>query len=212
MRILLVDDHALFRDALALLLRQLDAPVKIVHASTADEALAAAVHYSDLDLILLDLSLPCADGLGALEQLRRSAPTVPVVVVSASLRAADVRAALAGGAAGYVPKTMSSQEMLAALGAILDGDIFVPPHLLAALSDPPAAGIAPPTEQTATLTDRQIEVLRLLGAGQSNKEIARTLRLAEGTVKLHVSALMRALGAKNRTEAAMAAERSGLLQ
>jgi two-component system, NarL family, nitrate/nitrite response regulator NarL len=213
MRILIVDDHALFRDALGLLLHQFHEPVKIVHAGTADEALAAAAHYTDLDLILLDLTLsPSGGGLPALAALRRIAPTVPVVVVSASLKAADVRAALAGGAAGYVPKTLNSQEMLAALGQIMDGDIFVPPQLLAALTGAGLGARAVDAEPRSALTGRQIEVLQLLGTGQSNKEIARALGLTEGTVKLHVSALMRALGAKNRTEVVVAAERSGLLR
>ncbi|MCF7989857.1 MAG: response regulator transcription factor [Thiohalocapsa sp.] len=233
MRILLVEDHTLFRDALGLVLRQLDAQVKVINAGTAEEALAATAYYPDLDLILLDLGLPGTDGLSALAEMRRQAPTVPVVVVSASFSGAHVRAALAGGAAGYIPKTLSSQDTVAALRQILDGDLFVPASLLASLSQ--ADGALPEQEpervpETAAgatakpdgqevreprgpgpLTARQLEVLRLIASGLSNKGIARRLELTEGTVKLHVSALMRGLGAHNRTEAVIAGQRLGLL-
>lgn len=126
MRILLVDDHALFREALAHVLEGLDAEVAVVHAATAPEALAVAEHYDDLDLILLDLYLPGNDGTSILGQLRAVAMTVPVVMLSASDRPQDVRRTLDAGAAGYIPKTASSQEMLDALRRVLAGDIYVP--------------------------------------------------------------------------------------
>lgn len=227
MRILLVEDHTLFRDALGLVLRELDPQVRVINAGTAEEALAATAYYPDLDMILLDLGLPGIGGLSALGELRRQAPTVPVVVVSASFSGADVRAALKSGAAGYIPKTLSSQETLAALQQVLDGDLFVPASLLATLSQPDAAAalgevgadevagddagqVREPRGQ-GMLTARQLEVLRLLATGLSNKGIARKLDLTEGTVKLHVSALLRALGAHNRTDAVMAGQRLGLL-
>ena len=211
MRILLVDDHALFRDALAHVLEGLAEHVTVVHAATTPEALAVAGHYEDLDLILLDLYLPGSDGTAVLAQLREVAMTVPVVMLSASDKPQDVRRTLDAGAAGYIPKTASSQEMLDALQRVLEGDIYVPATLLAAMSS--LDGQQAPSNGNATglLTDRQLEVLKLLGQGLSNKGIANRLDLTEGTVKLHVSALMRALGARNRTEAVMAAERTGLL-
>ena len=211
MRILLIDDHTLIREALSLLLQQLDAEVTVISASTAVEGLAAATHYADLDLILLDLALPDGSGLSALRQLRAVAPTSPVVVVSASLDIADVRGALDEGAAGYIPKTLSSRAMLSALEQILRGDIFVPADLLAAIAGGATRPISSPLKPAHGLTERQIEVLRWLGAGLSNKEIARKLALTEGTVKLHVSAVMRALGARNRTDAVIAAQRLGLI-
>ncbi len=134
MKILVVDDHLLFREGLDLLLRRLGVPVKPIHAGTPDEALAAVAHHPDLDLVLLDLILPGGGGLPLLDALRELAPTVPVVVISGSLEADHVRAALVAGAAGYIPKTLSSDEMLAALGQILTGGVYVPEAFLAALS------------------------------------------------------------------------------
>ena len=154
--------------------------------------------------------MPGDDGQGVLRQLRLSAPTVPVVVVSASERTGDVRASMKSGAAGYIPKTLGLGEMLAALRRILNGDVYVPAHLLAALSSDGEKQQKAP-DQAPVLTGRQREVLLLLAAGQPNKVIARRLGVAEGTVKLHVSALMRAFGTGNRTETVLAAQRSGLV-
>lgn len=209
MRILLVDDHALFREALVHVLRGLDPDVGVAHAGTACEALATAAYYRDFDLILLDRSLAGSDGISILRQLRASAGDPPVVVVSGSGRAPDVRRALEAGAASYVPKTATSHELLFALQRVLEGEAYLPPSLLAALApedNPPA--LSEPIK-VDTLTKRQKEVLLLLSQGLSNKGIANRLVLSEGTVKLHVSAIMRTLGARSRTEAVLVAEQFG---
>lgn len=214
MRILVVDDHTLFRDAVALVLRQLAQDLTLIHAATAGEALAATKHYQQLDLILLDLALPGGGGLSVMDALRESDATVPIVVVSASDRTSDVRDALDAGASGYIPKTLSGHEMLAALGQILDGDIFVPAALLAQIQDPTDEEdeVAPEHgDEGARLTSRQLEILRLMAQGLPNKGIAKQLELTEGTVKLHVSAVLRTLGTRNRTEAVMLAQQHGLL-
>jgi len=214
MRILLIDDHTLFRDALSEVLRQLDDEVRLFNAGTAQEARAAAVHYLALDLILLDLCLPGAVGVSLLTELRNLLITVPVVVLSGSERPEDVRAALATGAAGYIPKTAGGQEMLTALRQILAGEVYVPAALLAAvqsIEDPAPASPDTARGTSHGLTDRQLDVLALLGQGLSNKAIARRLDVAEGTVKLHMSAIFRILEVGNRTEAVTVAQRSGLL-
>jgi len=216
-RILLIDDHRLLRDALAEVLGRIAGEVSIFNAGTAEEARAAASHYGSLDLVLLDLYLPDSQGVSLLTELRDLLVTVPIVVLSASERPEDVRAALAAGASGYIPKTSSGRDMLAALRQILDGEIYVPASLLAAMQALQGAEAASPSPGPVAatddrLTDRQLQVLRLLGQGLSNKGIANRLNLTEGTVKLHVSAILRALGVGNRTEAVMAAERLGLLR
>jgi DNA-binding NarL/FixJ family response regulator len=214
MRVLLIDDHTLFRDALAGVLTGLDAEVRVFHAANADEARAAAAHYEDLDLVLLDLNLPGSQGMSLLVELRAALITVPVVVLSASERAADVRAALAAAAAGYIPKTASGPDMLAALRQVLAGEVSVPASLLAAvhaIESAAAPAPAPAAPAAGTLTPRQIDVLRLLGEGLSNKGIANRLGLTEGTIKLHVSAVMHALHARNRTETVLVARQLGLL-
>ena len=208
-RILAVDDHALFREALARVLSELDPEVAVIHAGTGPEAIAAASYYQGLDLILLDRSLAGADGISLLPQLRDAANGAPVVVISGSARPGDVQRALDAGAASYVPKTVGIQEMLVALRRVLAGDPYLPPTLLASLAPTDHQPTSSQQINLDKLTERQKEVLRLLSQGLSNKGIANRLDLSEGTVKLHVSAIMRALGARNRTEAVLVAEQFG---
>ena len=212
MRILLVDDHTLFREALLHVLKQFAADAIIIEAATAEEAIHQTTHYHDLDLILLDLGLPGVQGLSALPELRERAPTVPLVVVSASENPADVRQALAAGAAGYIPKSTSSHTTITALRLVMAGEVYVPPSLLAALealAGTPTvdAGAHPASE----LTPRQVEIVGLMGQGFSNKAIAKRLQVAEGTVKLHVTAILRVLKTSNRTQAVIEASRRGLI-
>jgi DNA-binding NarL/FixJ family response regulator len=211
MRILLIDDHTLFREAISHVLAGLDANPAIVEAATAEDAIRLLKHYRDIDLILLDLSMPGMGGLSGVPKLAELAPTVPIVIVSASEDVGDVQKAIQGGAAGYIPKTASAHELTAALRLVMGGEIYLPPTLLAQLD----ATAAQPAERGhrhgSELTPRQTEVLRLMGDGQSNKVIARHLGLTEGTVKLHVYAILRALGSRNRTEAVVEAVHRGLI-
>jgi two-component system, NarL family, nitrate/nitrite response regulator NarL len=213
MNILLVDDHTLFREALHHVLNQLDAQVVILEAANVEEAAQLISRPRILDLILLDIDLPGVDGLTALPSLRELSPTVPVVVLSGSETSQHVKRALDNGAVGYIPKSCSSHEMLAALRIVLQGDVYIPPRLLGKLGTTAlslsALGENNPSQ--TLLTSRQIEVLELMARGLPNKSIARTLAVAEGTVKLHVAAIMRTLGVHNRTEAVMEASRLGLV-
>lgn len=212
MQILLVDDHTLFREALLHVLRQLDANVLAHEAANVAEATHLLTQVRQIDLILLDIDLPDIDGLTALPDLRERAPTVPIVVLSGSESARHVQVALDNGAVGYIPKSCSGREMLQALQFVLQGDIYVPPRLLGNLRDatsPQADDESAGGQQL--LTARQIEVLALMVKGLPNKSIARALNLAEGTVKLHVAAILRALDARNRTQAVTAAVRLGLV-
>ncbi len=216
MRILLVDDHTLFREALLHVLRQFDSAAVVIEAATAKEAVRLAAHYHDLDLILLDLTLPGSDGFCALPELHELRPTVPLVILSASEDASDVRRALDAGAMGYVPKSSSSREMITALRLVLAGEVYVPPTLLAALEALAtvliqATASVVEEKEASGLTPRQLQVLRLMGQGLSNKAICKRLDVAEGTVKLHVAAVMRALSAGNRTQAVIEATRRGLI-
>jgi two-component system, NarL family, nitrate/nitrite response regulator NarL len=213
MRILLVDDHTLFREALLHVLNQLDSKMVVLEASNIEEASRLITHTPNLDLILLDIALPRKDGLTALPSLRELAPTVPIVVLSGSESSEHVKKAMQEGAFGYIPKTCSSHEMLAALHIILQGDVYIPPKLLGKLdstSQPPEFD-SDNSDITSTLTHRQLEVLDLLAKGLPNKSIARQLNLGEGTVKLHVASIFRALGTRNRTQAVAEATRLGLV-
>ena len=130
MRILIIDDHRLFREAIGHVLRELEEKVVLIEAGTAEEAIGMVRHYQDLDLILLDLNMPGMGGLSSLPKLLELAPTAPVVVVSGSAAGVDVRSAINAGAAGFIPKTASSHELASALRVVLSGEIYVPPSLL----------------------------------------------------------------------------------
>jgi DNA-binding NarL/FixJ family response regulator len=203
MRILVCDDHALFREGLELVIGQLDEAVELVGVGDAEAALAHVDADEEVDLVLLDLQLPGMDGLSALARLRRDHPSVPVVLLSASERPADVRAALEGGAAGFIPKSTRGSVLLGALQLVLAGGVYMPPLVLDA--EAPA-----PRRAAEGLSPRQQEVLRLLARGLTNKDIARVLGIAEGTVKSHVIRLYEVLDVTNRTEAAMRMRELGL--
>jgi DNA-binding NarL/FixJ family response regulator len=203
MKILVCDDHALFREGLELVLAQLDAAVQLESVESAELALARVAADDTLELVLLDLQLPGMGGFAALEALRRDHPSVPVVVLSASESPADVRAALERGASGFIPKSTRGSVLLSALRLVLAGGIYVPPLMMDAV-----AAVAP--VRTTSLTGRQVEVLRLLARGLTNREIADVLHIAEGTVKTHVMHVYETLDVTNRTEAAMRMHELGL--
>jgi DNA-binding NarL/FixJ family response regulator len=207
--ILVVDDHPLVREGLRHVLIQLCEPLAFLEAANAREALTAASEHSDIDLALLDLNLPDMDGFRALATLREGFPAVPVVVLSAYNDRETVLKAIDAGAMGFIGKSSGSQVMVNALRLVLSGGVYLPPEALTH----PEAHATPWEGKTAAdlgLTDRQREVLALLVHGKANKLICRELGLAEGTVKIHVSAILRALNVTNRTHAVLAVARLGL--
>lgn len=174
------------------------------------QALAAVRADPKIDLALIDLSMPGMDGFAALEAVRRSAPDIFLVVVSASEDPADVRRALDAGAQGFICKSSGSASMMAGIRSVLAGDTFVSPQIMLPMIGAKPARPAGDGEMGQRLTPRQRDVLAMLRQGKSNKEIARDLDLAEITVKLHVTAILRTLGCENRTQAAIMAARMGL--
>jgi DNA-binding NarL/FixJ family response regulator len=206
-KILVVDDHPLIREAMKTVLRQLDSAIEVLEAGTCEDALAIAARQSDLSLILLDLKLPGMSGLDGLQTLREQHADVPVVVLSASESRSEVMRALDLGAMGFIPKTQPSRVMIAALKLVLSGGVYLPAEVMSQPERPPRAGEsegeydAGPTAADIGLTPRQTEVLSLLIQGKPNKIICRELNLAEGTVKIHVAAILKALGVSNRTHA-----------
>ena len=210
MRILLVDDHALFRDGVALLLKELDPAVQVLHAANLGEALAALGGGTDIDLILLDLILPGAHGFQALEAIRERHPGVPLVMLSSQEDQVTVLRSIQLGAMGFVPKSASSQQMFDALRTVLAHGIYVPPLSLAGIAL--AVPVQPRTSPAELgLTQRQTQVLRLILEGKPMKLIARELGLSHNTAKTHVSAVLRALCVTTRTQAIVAASRMGLV-
>jgi two-component system nitrate/nitrite response regulator NarL len=210
MRILVVDDHTLFREALIPLLEQMADAVCVIEAATDAEALAATRLYDDLSLIVLDLGLSGKPGVAGLRSLRESVPDVPVVVLSGETDPKIIRDTIDAGARGFIPKSIGIHGLHNALGSVLKGEIYLPLGLLAEESGEVAASPESASNSLSGLSQRQLDVLQLLARGLPNKSIARQLGVSEGTVKLHVSAILRSLGARNRTEAVREAVRRGL--
>jgi DNA-binding NarL/FixJ family response regulator len=202
MRILIADDHQLVRDAIAGFLRQ-EPDFTVEIAADFAEALAAARQQGAFDVILLDWMMPGMDGLQGLAAMRAARPGTPVAILSGTAPRSVADAALAAGAAGFLPKTMSTRTLVAAIRFMAAGEVYAPMAMMTERE-------APATLAGAQLSERETEVLRLLCEGLANKEIARRIDLQEVTVKLHVKTLYRKIGARNRTHAAMLAKEAGL--
>lgn len=203
MKLLIVDDHAILREGVAEILRQAEPDTVVLLARTIEEGLLQAREAEGLDAIFLDLNFPGGGGLAAIGRFDEVVPDVPVIILSSSEDAGDVRRTLSQGAKGYVPKSASAQTLIAALRLVLSGEIYLP----ALLADAAPGLNAPRTP----LTDRQLEVLKVICQGLSNKDIGQSLGMSEKTVKAHVSAIFRALNVINRTQAVNVARSTGLI-
>jgi DNA-binding NarL/FixJ family response regulator len=167
-------------------------------------------HSQAFNLILADLNLPGLDGFAFLQGLRERRVTTPVAVISGTSEIDDVRRALSGGALGFIPKSTGARELHAALLKILDGDIYVPDEMAAAVFEPDrTAGTS--KDQGSLIKPRQMDVLRLLAEGRANKEIATVLNISEATVKAHIQQLFKVLRVKNRTACVQEATRRHIL-
>jgi len=203
--ILVADDHPLFREALRGVVGRNIPDAELHEADNAQGLYAMADAHPDADLLLLDLNMPGAHGFSALVHLRGLHPQLPVVMVSAREEPAVVRRALDHGAMGFIPKSSNAEALGAALLRVLDGDRVVPE----------IAGAAPQTAQDEheiaarirDLTPQQFRVLQMLGSGKLNKQIGYELGVSEATIKAHMSAILRKLGASNRTQAVLMAGR-----
>jgi DNA-binding NarL/FixJ family response regulator len=205
-KILVIDDHPLILQALAHSLPQLHGTLEVLSAIDRDEALTALARHPDCRLVLLDLTLPGAHGLDLLVQMRRAYPHMPIVVLSATHDRATVGSALTAGAQGYIAKTSTPDELLDAIRTVLAGGSSVTTDFT-----PLAPTIGGLSGHTLGLTHRQADVLRLLVQGKPNKLICRDLRLSEGTVKVHVSAILKALNVRSRAQAIAELTRRGVV-
>ena len=211
MKILVVDDHTLIREALRGVLQELKPEAGVIDASSCREALELAqANAAELDLVLLDLGLPDGDGFDTLGELRDLYPAVAIVVLSASKDRDSVTKVLDLGALGFIPKSASRAVMVSALQLVFAGGIYVPPEILQRSKAPMSAPVSASTSPSELgLTERQIDVLALMMQGKSNKAVCRELDLAEATVKNHITAILRALKVTNRTEAVLAVAEFG---
>lgn len=209
MKILLADDHALFREGMRHVLAQLADDVRVVEAGDYAQVMEQAETHADIGLALLDLHMPGKDGFAALDSLAQRFPALPIVVLSASENRADMQRALDAGAMGFIQKSTTAPVMLNALRLVLSGGVFVPPAMVQPHAD---ADSVTSGDSALAITPRQLDVLRCMIDGKSNKVIAAELGLTEATVKAHITAVFKALRVTNRTQAALAAERLGIIR
>jgi DNA-binding NarL/FixJ family response regulator len=214
MKVLIADDHRLIIEGVRIKLAELDPAVDAVVAMNLDELdRAVAQHADTLDLALIDIAMPGTQGFQHVARLREQAPALPVIVLSGSEDVELMRSLIDLGVLGFIPKAYSPDVMLSAIRLVLAGGIYIPPLLLANAQaqgwQPVEAVPAPASTRSVDglrnlLTERQIDVMRLLSQGKPNKLIARDLGISEGTVKIHLAAIFRALNVRNRVEAVVA--------
>ena len=213
-KVLMVDDHALFRDGMRYVLQQLADEVEVIDSGNLVDGMKQAASNPDIDLALLDLNMPGSSGVKSILEFHQSNPGIPLVVVSGSDQREDIEKVMEYGAMGFISKLSSSKIMLGALRMVLDGGIYLPPQLLQQAMvglDQGGNDKRSVRGNKNWLTTRQMQTLQLLAEGLSNKEISDRMNLAEGTVKIHTAAVYQALRVNSRLEAVSAARRLGFL-
>src|SRR6195952_371096 len=202
-RLIIADDHPLFRGALRQAVATVLPQARIDETGTFEDLTIALEHDSDVDLILLDLSMPGISGFSGLIYLRAQYPAVPVVIVSASDDVGTIRQSLDFGASGFIPKRFGVDTLRDAILKVMDGDVWIPPDVdMTAAADPEMTKLR---DRLVTLTPQQVRVLMMLSQGLLNKQIAYELTVSEATIKAHVSAILQKLGVESRTQAVIAA-------
>ena len=220
MKILIADDHELFLKGLEMILSDSYPEAALIKAKDYTEVFDAIRKNKDLTLILTDLAMPGARWLDALNKIHTTTPETPIIILSAVFDEEIVQKTIELGAAGYIPKTSSNAVILSAVNLVLSGGVYIPAELLQGtsqnefnllkqLEDMPESQDV--SEKIKILSPRQIDVLKLIAEGKSNKQIAYELGLTEGTVKLHVTAILKLLNVYHRTGAVAAAKHVGIL-
>ncbi|MCD6071581.1 MAG: DNA-binding response regulator [Microvirga sp.] len=208
--IIIADDHPLFRGALRQSVASIMPQARVMEASGMDDLNATLSQERDVDLILLDLTMPGVQGFSGLMSLRAQYPELPVVIVSATEEPTVIRRAMDFGASGFIPKSIDIDSIGGAIQAVLAGDTWTPPDVdLSATEDAETADLV---RRLGTLTPQQVRVLTMLSEGLLNKQIAYELGVSEATVKAHVSAILDKLGVDSRTQAVIAASKIGVTQ
>jgi DNA-binding NarL/FixJ family response regulator len=204
-RFVIADDHPLFRGAMREAVTTLFAASDVFEAGGFDDLQSLLERESDMDLVLLDLTMPGVRGFSGLLFLRAQFPGVPVVIVSANEEPDVIRRCMEFGASGFLPKTLDVEIMRSAIRRVLDGGVWTPPDV--DLSGRADAATRDLVGRLATLTPQQVRVLMMLSEGLLNKQIAFELKVSEATVKAHVSAILQKLGVESRTQAVIAASK-----
>lgn len=208
MKILIADDHALFRDGLALRLEQIAPEAAILQASNYAQIFKIIKSDNNISAIVLDIEMQDMPWFDALQEIRRTLPDTALIVVSASEDSRTIRSVMSAGAKGYIPKRSESKVFDNAFKLVFDGGTYVPPILI---NNPPINNLSTKSTGLKTLTNRQSQVLDLIAQGKSNKQIAYDMGVSESTVKLHINALLRSLHVSNRTQAVITAQKLGII-
>jgi DNA-binding NarL/FixJ family response regulator len=214
LKLLVVDDHPLFREGISSALKASGPQFDIIQAAGAREGIELAEGSGDFDAVLLDVALPGMNGFVAIREFRMRCPLLPVIIISALDNASNARRALSAGAAGFIPKSTPTPQVIEALHEVLAGGVYLPatfgPAAPVQIENPAFLEASASEPEAGSLTVRQIEVLSFLCQGKGNKEIAADFGLSEKTVKTHLSAIFKVLRVVNRTQAVLAARRMGL--
>ena len=208
MKFVIADDHARFRAGLTLILEQHFPNSQIFQAANTTEAQNLVNQHQDAAIVLLDLNLPDTNGMTLLNQLQDLYPTLPIAILSAEEESGTIKGCLEKGALGFIPKSSTNEILVSAIKLMLNGGAYIPDKIFAKTRTT-TNDASPPQSQ---LTQRQLEIIQLLAAGMSNKQICNTLHLALGTIKAHISAILMTMNATNRTQAVDKARKSGLIQ
>lgn len=212
MKILIADDHALFRDGLSMQLEQINPNVTIFQAANYTQAIKVLNDEKKLDLIILDLDMPDMGWEVGFNEIKKISNGSRFVIISASEDNRNIRKALENGISGYIPKRSETKVLTGALKLILDGGTYLPPSVLDNTSHKSSSNDNTQGRgSNKMLTNRQAQVLDLVAQGMSNKQIAYEIGVSEATVKLHINALLRSVGATNRTQAVVKAQKMGLI-
>lgn len=220
MKFLIADDHELFLQGLEFILHKEYPQTEIVLAKNYSDIFAILDTQKDFDLILTDLAMPGADWLDAIEKIHKICPEVPIVIISAVFEREILQKTYDLGVSGYVSKAFPNSLIISAINLVLAGGVYIPPEILQMSENSSSEKIQkllkdlsqPQVKSDKTLTPRQMEVLRCMAEGLSNKQIAYKLNVSEGTVKIHITLLMRTLEVTNRTAAVRKAVQCGLLK
>lgn len=213
MKLVIADDHTLFRNGLALLLKSQVPGCEVLEGDSLDAALAQVAAAPDVEMALLDLNMPGMEGVEGIRRFVAAHPGLPAVILTGAEEPQQIQRVLAAGAYGFIPKSSTPAVMVSAIQLVLSGGTYIPPQMLSGA--PPVAAPAAPTvsreRAQSLLTERQLQVLRLMAQGKPNKLICRELNIEAGTVKAHIASIFRALDVVNRTEAVVQAKELGLL-
>ena len=208
MKILISDDHALFRDGLSMRLEQIAPDAVILQAASYSQVFKILRDENDIDMIILDVEMQDMPWQEALNDIKMGNPNATIVVISASEDSRTIRMILSTGVKGYIPKRSDIKVLNNALKLILDGGTYIPPTLI---DSTPMNNLSGKSAGIKTLTTRQSQVLDLIAQGKSNKQIAYDMGVSESTVKLHINALLRSLHVSNRTQAVVTAQKMGII-